>query len=210
MDIEFKGGNCVTVTVKKTVLSVDPKLKELGLKDQGEKADVQLLTQPSFAAPAGEDTLIIDGPGEYEVENISIRGIAAQAHTEAKDEGFHATMYRVDAADLTAVIVGHINPDLTEEQLEDIGVIDVLVVPVGGNGYTLDATGAVQVIRALEPKVVIPTHYAESGVTYPIPQAELETFVKELGAAKEETSRLKLKSGSLPVVLTVFQVTRTS
>lgn len=210
MDIEYKGGNCVLVAVKKNVFAFDPKNTELGLKDQGANATVQLVTQPQFVAPHGEDTVVIDGPGEYEVANMSIRGVAARAHMDGADDPKKATMYTVSSEDISIAMVGHVHPDLSEEQLEAIGVVDVLIVPVGGNGYTLDATGAVELVRKIGPKIVIPTHYADPAVSYPVPQAELELFTKELGAPVEEVSKLKLKAGTLGDALTVYKVTRTS
>jgi len=208
MDIEYKGGNCVIITVRKNVIAVDPKLSDLKLKDQGANAAVQLLTQPQFEAPHGEDTLIINGPGEYEEANISIRGVAARAHLDGPDDGKKATMYSVDAEDISLVVVGHIHPDIEEDQLEALGVVDVLVVPVGGNGYTLDATGAVEVIRKIDPKIVIPTHYADGATTYEMPQADLDVFVKELGATVEVSNKLKLKAGTFGDKLVVQQLTR--
>ncbi len=209
MDIEYKGGNCVVLTVKKNTIFVDPKLSTIGLKDYGTNAKVQLATQPQFVAPHNEDVLIIDGPGEYEVANISIRGVAARAHMDPADT-HKATIYSVLAEDVAVAVVGHIHPDLSEEQLEALGVIDVLVVPVGGNGYTLDATGAVELIRRIDPKIVIPTHYADSALSYEVPQADLEAFTKELGAAVEVSSKLKLKAGTFGEVLTVHQLTRSA
>lgn len=211
MDIEYKGGNCVVLTTKKTTIAVDPKLAGLGLRDQGEKADVELLTQPQFAAPHGEEAVIIDGPGEYEVENVSIKGVSALAHLDPKGAPLKATMYRVETSEFSIVIVGHIHPELTEEQLESLGVADILIVPVGGNGYTLDATGAVQLVRAVDPKLVIPTHYADSAVKFEVPQAELGDFLKELGATpQEEVAKLKLKPGVLGETLAVQPLKSTS
>lgn len=211
MDIEYKGGNCVVLTNKKTTIVVDPKVSSLGLKDQGEKATVELLTQPQFAAPHGEETVVIDGPGEYEVDNVSIRGVSALAHLDPKGSPLKATMYRVETSEFSIVVAGHIHPELTEEQLEALGVADILIVPVGGNGYTLDATGAVQLVRAVDPKLVIPTHYAEQGINYEVPQAELADFLKELGATpQEETAKLKLKLGVLNEALAVQPLKRTA
>lgn len=208
MDIEYKGGNCVVLTVKKTTIVVDPKLSELGLKDQGLHAAVQVLTQPQFGAPHGDDTLVIDGPGEYEVANISIRGVAARAHTDTAEDPKKATMYSVAGEDISVAIAGHVYPDISEDQLESLGVVDVLVVPVGGNGYTLDAAGAVDLVRKIGPKVVVPTHYADGATNYPVPQAELETFTKELGATVEVSNKLKLKAGAVGETLVVWQLHR--
>src|SRR6266498_1215792 len=209
MDIEYKGANCISISVKKSIIFTDPKLSGLGLKDQGMSATVQLLTQPQFEAPHSEDTIVIAGPGEYEVQNISIRGVAARAHMGADEKARSATMYAIEAADITVVITGHVFPSLNEEQLEALGVADVLVVPVGGNGYTLDATGAVDLIRKIDPKIVTPTHYADKATNYEVPQAEFEQFTKELGATVEEvTGKLKLKAGVLNETLTVYRLNR--
>jgi L-ascorbate metabolism protein UlaG (beta-lactamase superfamily) len=208
MDIEYKGGNCVIITVKKSAIAVDPKLSDLNLKDQGANAAVQLLTQPQFEASHGEDTLVVRGPGEYEVANVSIRGVAARGHMDPPEAAKKATMYSLSAEDISVAIVGHVYPDLSEEQLEEIGVVDVLVVPIGGGGYTLDATGAVELIRKIDPKIVVPTHYADSATAYPVPQADIDLFVKELGAAVEVSSKLKLKAGTLSETLVVQQLNR--
>ena len=83
-------------------------------------------------------------------------------------------------------MAGHIYPDLSEDQLEAIGPVDVLIVPVGGNGYTLDGAGALRVIKKIEPKVVIPTHYADKGIKYEVPQRSLEEALKEMGMEPAE------------------------
>lgn len=208
MDIEYKGGNCIVLSAKKNTIVVDPKISDLKLKDQGANATVQLLTQPAFEAPHGDDTLVISGPGEYEVANMSVRGVAARAHMDTPDEGKRATMYTVKTEDVSVAIAGHIYPEVSEDQLEALGVIDVLIVPVGGGGYTLDAAGAVDLVRKVGPKMVIPTHYADGSTTYPVPQAELELFVKELGATLETSNKLKLKAGTLSETLTIQQLNR--
>lgn len=208
MDIEYKGANCVVISSKKDTFVTDPKLSDNSLKDQGAQASAVLLTQSAFGVKAGDDTLIIDGPGEYEVNNCSIRGIAARRHSELSETTQTATIYRLDLDSITVAIVGHIDPQLSEEQLESLGVIDVLVVPVGNSGYTLDSKSAVDLIRTIEPKLVIPTHYAEEGVKYEVPQLPVDDFIKELGAASEEVPKLKLKSGNLPPSLTVYKITR--
>ena len=60
-------------------------------------------------------------------------------------------MYRIEAGDIRAALLGNIYEKLDEDQLEALGVIDVLIIPVGGNGYTLDPTGAAKLVRQIEP-----------------------------------------------------------
>lgn len=208
MDIEYKGANCVTISTKKTNVTVDAHLSAVGLKDVTPKEAVAIATQMGFAVKS-EDGVVVDQPGEYEVRDISITGVSAQRLID-HDGSKQATMYRVMLGDVTFAIIGHVLTPLTEEQLETLGVIDVAIVPVGGNGYTLDAHQAIEVVRQLDPKVVIPTHYADSAVKYEVPQMELEPFIKELGAVHETMTTWKIKNGLIPEVLTVIELTRTA
>jgi L-ascorbate metabolism protein UlaG (beta-lactamase superfamily) len=155
-----------------------------------------------------EELLTIKSPGDYEISNVTIVGVAAQAYTDTPDEGKQATMYRIDTGEVSIAVIGHVVAPLSEEQLEGLGLVDIAIVPVGGNGYTLDAHAAVQVVRQLDPKVVIPTHYADPEVNYEVPQAELEPFVKELGVAVEDMPKFKVKGAALPETLTVVRLQR--
>ncbi len=95
-------------------------------------------------------------------------------------------------------ILGHVFPELSEDQLEEIGHVDVAVVPVGNSGYTLDGLGALKVIKQIEPKVIIPTHYADKAVKYEVPQTELAEALKTLSMEPSETmDKYKPKTGEL-------------
>lgn len=208
MDIEYKGANCVVITTKKSGVVIDPKLSAVGLKDILPKNAVVIATQSDFLV-SSEDAVIVDRPGEYEVRDISIVGSAAERMID-HDKSLNATVYRVVIGDVRFAVVGHAAAPLTEEQLEVLGVVDVAIVPVGGSGYTLDAHQAVSVVRQLDPKVVIPTHFADKGVDYEVPQMELEPFLKELGAPQhEQLAKWKIK-GALPEILTVVELERTA
>lgn len=208
-DLEYKGGNSVVFASKKVSLMMDPKLSLVGLKDIKTKDEVELVTESRFQVPNSDARIIIDGPGEYEVGDFTIKGIAATRHIDTPDQEKLSTIYRVECGDVKTAVVGNIDPKLTEEQLEAIGVVDILVLPVGGGGYTLDATSAAAIVRSVEPKVVVPIHYAGAGLSYEVPQEQLAPFVSELGAPVETVAKLKVKSSaSLPPVLTVYEVTR--
>ena len=76
-------------------------------------------------------------------------------------------------------------------------------------GYTLDATGAVSLVRKISPKVVIPVHYADGALTYEVRQESLDLFAKELGVPVETVSKYKVKgAATLPGTLTLIEVTR--
>jgi len=208
MEIEYKGANCVVITTKKATLTVDPKLSLVGLKDITPKDAISLATQAEFGLT--NEAVAIDRPGEYEVSNISVVGVPAKRAIDHEDVK-KATMYRIATGEVNIAVIGHVTTPLTEEQLEALGIVDVVIVPVGGNGYTLDAHQAVAAVRQLDPKVVIPTHYDDKAVKYEVPQMELEPFLKELGAEQHEVMpKWKVKNGIIPDTLQVIELTRTA
>lgn len=210
-EIEYKGANGIVITSKHTTLVVDPKLSLAGLKDVAVKNAVELGTEERFLLRAEQSQLALEGPGEYEVGDFSIRGVAAQRHIDAPGSEPLATIYRVEVQGVHIAVIGNVAPRLSDEQLEQLGVIDILIVPVGGGGYTLDATSATGMVRQVEPKVVIPVHYADEAAHYEVPQDTAETFTKELGAPVESVAKYKIKSAqSLPEALTVVQLARSA
>ena len=196
MELQYYGGNCVKITTKKATIVIDDNLVELGQKSITKAGDIALFTTPPKTEP--KDTkLIIGQPGEYEVSDVSIAGIAAQAHMDEAGKQT-ATMFKLLLDEVRVAVVGHIYPSLSEAQLEALGTIDVLVIPVGGGGFTLDPVGALQIIKKIEPKIVIPTNYADSKLNYPVPAVDLETALKGLAMEPKETlDKLKIKGSEL-------------
>lgn len=184
MDIQFYGANCIIINTKQIRLVIDDNLESLGAKSVVRDGDVCLFT--SAHDPVAKAKMTIDLPGEYEVSGVSIHGIQTRAHIDTETER-NGVMYKITVGDTRILITGHIYPVLSEAKLEDIGLVDVMVVPVGGNGYTLDPTGALQVIKQVEPKIVIPTHYADSALNYEVPQQSFQDAVTALGMEPKET-----------------------
>lgn len=211
IDIEYKGANCIVVATKNTTIVCDPKLTAVGLKDVTVKDAVYVTTESRFGIKDERSKLYIDGPGEYEVGDFSVKGIAAQRHIDTPDQEKVSTMYRIEVDDVRIAILGNIDAKLTETQLEQLGVIDMLVLPIGGGGYTLDATSAVIIVRQIEPRVVIPVHYADDAISYEVPQDTIDVFIKELNMEGESVSKYKLKSAAaLPESLEAVQIARTA
>ena len=208
-EIEYKGGNTVLISTKKAVIVADPKLSVVGLKDIAIKDVVELATESRFALNSQDAKLLIEGPGEYGVAEFDIHGIAAQRHLDSADQEKLATIYRIEVGDVRIGLLGNIYESLGEDQLEALGVIDILIIPIGGNGYTLDAAGAAGLVHKIDPKIVIPVHYADGGLTYEVPQDSLSTFVGELGAPVETVSKYKSKGiTSIPSSQTIIELTR--
>lgn len=193
MDLQYYGANCVSMTYKGKRVVVDDNLDDLGGRSILKPDDIALYT--SIHASKVSARFVLDSPGEYEVADISIIGMSTRAHIDEPNDK-HATMFKLVIADQNVLIVGHIYPELNESQLEAIGIVDILIVPVGGHGYTLDPIGALKLIKTIEPKLVIPTHYADDSLHYPVPQLDLSTALTELTMEPKETvSKLRAKPG---------------
>lgn len=197
MEINFKGANCIQITTKEGSMIINPNLSKVGLKDiPVDKFDVNLWTDEKPSSKS-EKSFIVDSAGEYEIKNFAIRAIPTQAHIEDSESQKKSLIFRISTGEINVAVLGHIYPKLSDLQLEAIGVVDILVIPVGGNGYTLDAAGASQMVKMIDPKIVIPTHFDDPGLVYPIPQNSLDDFVKDLGVSKKTEDKLKLKKDSL-------------
>ena len=201
MELQFFGANCVRISTKKANVVVDDNLSSLGLKTVCKPGDIALFTHESTAdaQKLKDPKLVIQIPGEYEVSAVSVRAISVRSHMDEEGQQ-SAVMYKIINNGINDAVVGHIHPDLTEEQLESLGMVDVLFVPVGGNGYTLDAIGALKIIKKIEPKIIIPTHYADKAIKYEVPQADLDEVMKNVTfEIKEKLPKLKLKNTDLPL-----------
>ncbi len=194
MELQFFGANCIKLGNKKVTMVIDDNLESLGAKSVTTENDISLFTIDKPEQTKGR--FLVCGPGEYEISEVSIMGIPAKAHLDAV--GHRATIYSIRFDNFSIGIVGHIHPDINEDQLEALGLIDILVIPVGGNGFTLDASGAASLIRKIEPKIVIPTHYSNKKLNYEVPQADLELFLKEMAVTEPEILPiLKIKESDL-------------
>lgn len=196
MDVQFYGANCFTLITKQVRLIIDDNLADMGAKPIGRAGDIAIFTGPHGDAVAAPK-IIIDQPGEYEVSGVSIFGIAARSHMDEADK-HNVTMYKLIVDDIRVLIVGHVYPELSSAQLETIGTVDVIIIPVGGNGYTLDGIGALKVIKEVEPKLIIPSHYELKGLAYPAPQQPLAEALKAMAMEpKESVTKLKVKLSDL-------------
>ncbi len=210
-DIEYKGANCLVITTKNLTIVTDPKLSIVGLKDQSVKDRLVVATEDRFIVDDGSAKLVINGPGEYEVGPVALIGHPVVRHIDTPDKGKLSTIYRIEIGDVRLALVGNIAPDLSEDDLEALGVVDILIIPVGGTGYTLDAMSATKLTRKIEPKVIIPVHYDDKGLQYEVPQESLELFVKDMGVDVEKTSKYKVKAAtSIPATMTIVELERSN
>ena len=188
MDITYMGAGGVRLQGKNLDVVCDAPAAS---KAKGDVATWSVKTEVGgepLAAPSG--AMVIDGPGEYEVKRAMITGVPVRLHID--ESGHRGTAYSIVIDGINVVVTGNIAGKLDEDQIENLGSVDVLVVPVGGGGLTLDAEGAVAVVTQLEPSYVVPVHYDDGVSKYPVPQAGVEKFLKEMGVNPEPETKLKL------------------
>jgi len=205
LDITYLGAGSVKLSGKNLNVVCDPFDEGAGLGKLNVKADVVTVSGPEGYGKVGE-AMMFDGPGEYEVKGASITGVPARLHID--ESGHRGTVFSVVVDGVNVVVTGNIAGKLDEDQIENLGQVDVLVVPVGGHGLTLDAEGAAAVVTQLEPSFVIPVHYDDGVTKYAMPQDGVEKFLKEMGASPEPESKLRMTQQEAQAETQVVLLTR--
>lgn len=205
MDITYLGAGSVKLSGRQLNLVIDPYTEANGLGKFQTKADVAIFTTlPGDTSP--QFPMTIDGPGEYEVKGSSVRGVSAQLHID--ESGRRGTVYAVQVDGVNVVVLGNVAGKLHNDDVETLGSVDVLVVPVGGHGLTLDAEGAAALVAQLEPGYVVPVHYADPKTTYDMPQDEVGVFLREMGSTPEPQPRLRVNAKEIPAETELVVLTR--
>ncbi|MCP6718294.1 MAG: MBL fold metallo-hydrolase [Patescibacteria group bacterium] len=145
-------------------IAIDPYEKNLGLRLPKTEADVLLVTHQHYdhnniKAVSG-NPFLIEGPGEYDVKNIFVHGIPSFHDEKQGKERGENTIYVIESENLKICHMGDFGQkELTDEQLEKIGEVDILMIPVGGT-YTISAQEALKIVSQIEPRITIPMHYS--------------------------------------------------
>ncbi len=197
MVITHHGGQCFKVTFGDLTLVFDPIAKGASLPAVRFGADIALVSRkhPDMNGTdevsfGGKEPFVIDGPGEYEHSGVTIQGFLTKSQYGLPKGTLDAinTVYAVTLEGMTLVHLGALSdPMLSHDAREAIDEIDVLFVPVGGDGV-LSVAEAAKIAVTLEPKIVIPMHWNGMGE----PKA-LESFLKESGKENEKVEKLTLK-----------------
>ncbi|MCL4802710.1 MAG: MBL fold metallo-hydrolase [Anaerolineae bacterium] len=198
MEITWYGMSCFRITERKhATIVTDPFAADMGLSEIKLKADVVTVSHDApghnFTNAVNGVEHVLDGPGEYEIGSVFITGVP----TPSKNGKFNNIVYVFDFNGLTVAHLGDIGDVPSQKQLEDLEMVNVLLVPVGG-GSSLTAPRAAELVSMIEPNIVIPMHYSLPGLKTKLDP--LDKFLKEMGAtdAKQEAAFKVTGMESLP------------
>ncbi len=204
MQIQYFGLSSFKITTKNATIITDPFHKDTGLTPPRGMADILMLADKNdkkYSAISGisGNPFMVDNAGEYDVKAVSIAGIPL------KQEDKYITVFLLESEDIRILNLTHIQEwNMKEDEVESLGEIDILILPVGGN-TVLSASQAAKIVNEIEPKIVIPSHYkmsaqggsASGGKDLIFDLDGVEKFIKEMGGKKEETDKLTLKKKDL-------------
>ncbi len=188
MVINWHGQSCFKISSGDLTVVIDPYSKEIGLTPPRYRADLVLVSHEhpdhSNSESLSGEPVVIRGPGEYEVKGVYVHGIETYHDTaKGKERGMN-TIYVLEIEGIRIAHLGDFGEEqLRDETLDDIGDVDIAMVPVGGK-YTIDAEPAAKIVKQLEPRFVIPMHFKIPGLKVPLDGPE--DFLKEMGAAKTQ------------------------
>jgi L-ascorbate metabolism protein UlaG (beta-lactamase superfamily) len=203
MYIEWFGQTFIRLQMKSpqngdSHLLIDPyQTKNFGMRQPKMDADMVLLTVGDLDTKLNiqGNPFVITHPGEYETKQVFVYGVP---EIDDNNKLTGQVMYVIEGEEMT---IGHLGPihqtQLTEQQLEYFENVDVLLVPVGG-GNSLSPKQAARLVQQIDPRLVIPVHYAWKGSGLKL--AGVDEFIKELGQSKSErVDKLRVVKKELPV-----------
>lgn len=206
MEITWLGHSCFRIKGSQATIITDPYPPDLGylLGKQTPRIVTVSHQHPShsYVQGIGDEPRLVTGPGEYEISGVLIIGIPTFHDADGGRIRGKNTVYLMEVDGIAICHLGDLGHTLTEEQVEEIDDVDVLLLPVGGVS-TIDAPVATEVIRRLEPKVVIPMHYKTLELKREL--EPVDKFLKEMGIEQIDSQpKLSLTQSSLPTSMQVY------
>ncbi len=209
MDITWLGHSCFRIKSNQAVIITDPVPAETGYALGKQTANIVTVSHPhpshSWVEGVQGEPKVIKGPGEYEICGVLVIGVptfhdAVKGNARGKN-----TMYLMDIDGVAVCHTGDLGHVPGDDQVEEMGNVDVLMLPVGG-ASTINATLATEVVRKLEPRIVIPMHYKTEKTTRDLDGVDL--FLKEMGQSGiEPRNKVSVTRNNLPASLQVYVLT---
>lgn len=199
MDITYLGHSSFRIKTKTAVVVTDPfDSKMVGLKYNGVDGDIVTVSHNHADHNAADKVAgvkkVINGPGEYEISGVSFIGYQSFHDNEKGQKRGKNTIYVIEADGLRIVHLGDLGHTISEDLINEMGDVDILMIPVGGE-YTIGPKEATELVNKIEPFFVIPMHYGVEELnkeTFANIEP-VETFLKESGLTVERTPKFTIK-----------------
>ena len=206
MDINWLGHSCFKIKGSNATVITDPYSPDLGYTLGKPTARIVTVSHQHsghcYVQGIGDDPRLVSKPGEYEISGVLIIGVATFHDADQGRERGENNIYVIEIDAISVCHLGDLGHTLTAEQIEEIGNVDVLLLPVGGVS-TINAPMAAEVVRQLEPKVVVPMHYQTAALSRELDP--VENFLKEMGVKEiEPQPKLSFTKSNLPISTQVF------
>jgi L-ascorbate metabolism protein UlaG (beta-lactamase superfamily) len=204
MEIFWLGHSCFQLRGKNVTLITDPFTPQQGYSLGKVNAPIVTVSHNhaghNYVQGVGGNPRVVRGPGEYEISDVLITGVASSHDNKRGQERGRNTIYVIHMDDLVICHLGDLGHTLQEEQLEEVADADILLIPIGGHN-TINATQAAEVISQVEPRIVIPMHYRTEAIAGTRPNLEpLDKFCREMGVeAINPQPKLVVTRSSLPL-----------
>jgi len=200
MEITWLGHSCFRLRGKEATVITDPYDKSLGYTLGKPTASIVTVSHHhpdhDCIATVGDKPKIVDAPGEYEISNILITGIATFHDGQKGKIRGKNTAYLIEIDDVTVCHLGDLGHVPSSEQVEEMSDVDILLTPVGGVS-TMNAAVAAETVSLVQPKIVIPMHFKTEVVKQEL--EPLDRFLKEMGLKKiAPQPKLTIGKTSLP------------
>jgi L-ascorbate metabolism protein UlaG (beta-lactamase superfamily) len=198
MDVTWLGHGCFRLRGRNAAVVTDPYPPAIGLKLARMDADLVTVSHDhenhSYTQVVRDGAYEIHGPGEYEVAGVSVVGVPTFHDAEKGTKHGRNTVYLIEIDDVRICHLGDLGHKLEDAEAEAVASPDVLLVPVGGR-TSMNAAQAAEVVRQLEPRFVVPMHYAIPGLKLELDP--IERFLKEMGVtAGEPQPKLAVQKSS--------------
>lgn len=197
MDVTWLGHGCFRLRGRSAAVVTDPYPPAIGLKLP--KLDADLVTishehENHSYTQVMRDAYEIRGPGEYEVAGVSVIGVPTFHDAQKGAKHGRNTVYLIEIDDVRVCHLGDLGHAFDDAEAEAISAPDVLLVPVGGH-TSINAAQAAELVRQLEPRYVVPMHYAIPGLKLELDS--LDRFLKEMAVtASEPQAKLSVQASS--------------
>jgi len=199
LDVTWLGHGCFRLRGRGAAVVTDPYPPAIGLKLSRMDAEVVTVSHEhdnhNYTQVVRDGAYEIHGPGEYEVAGVSVIGVPTYHDEQKGAKHGRNTVYLIEIDDVRVCHLGDLGHKLDDSEAEAVASPDVLLVPVGGRS-AINGAQAAEVVRQLEPRYVVPMHYAIPGLK--IELDPLDRFLKEMGVATSEAQpKLSVQKSSV-------------